>query len=56
LKEGTRIEVLHLPLGSDLEPIEPLTQSRGRFLALHAKDLLDPATIPIGTRITPSAK
>lgn len=51
LKEGTRIEVLHLPLGSDLEPIGPLTDSRGRFLAPQ-KDFLDPATIPIGTRVT----
>jgi outer membrane lipoprotein len=52
LKEGTRIEVLHLPLGGDLEPIGLLTDSRGRFLALKTQDLLDPATVPIGTWIT----
>lgn len=52
LKEGgTRIEILQLPHSSDYEPHGPLTKSGGRFLALH-KAFLDPATIPIGTRVT----
>lgn len=51
LKEGTRIEVLQLPLGSDLEPVGHLTDSHGRFIALH-KEFVDPATLPPGTRIT----
>ena len=50
-QNGTRIEVLQLPLASDYEPHGPLTKSGGRFLALH-KAFLDPATIPTGTRVT----
>ena len=48
---GTRIEVLQLPLESDYEPQGFLTKSGGRFLAFH-KEFLDPATIPVGTRVT----
>lgn len=48
---GTRVEVLQLPLTSDDEPYGRLTDSNGRFLAFH-KEFLDPATIPIGTRVT----
>jgi outer membrane lipoprotein len=48
---GTRIEVLQLPLGSDDEPRGRLTDSQGRLLAFH-KAFLDPATIPAGTRVT----
>ncbi|WP_455388305.1 Slp family lipoprotein [Petrachloros mirabilis] len=52
LKEnGTRIEILQLPLDSDDEPVGQLTESKGRFLARH-KEFLDPATIPFGTRVT----
>lgn len=51
LKEATRLEVLQLPLGSSLEPVEPLTESKGRFLAFH-KEFLDPATLPPGTAVT----
>ncbi len=52
LKEGDmRIAVLQLPLASDDEPHGRLTDSNGRFLALH-KEFLDPATIPTGTRVT----
>lgn len=40
------------PARSDLEPIGPRTDSRGRFLAVKTQDLLDPATVAIGTRIT----
>ena len=50
-EEGTRIEILELPLGDDYEPRGRLTDSRGRFLAFH-KEFLDPATIPMGTRMT----
>ncbi len=51
LKEGTRIEVLQLPLDKGLEPGGHLTDSRGRFIALH-KEFIDPATLPPLTRIT----
>ena len=52
LKEnGTRIEILQLPLDSDDEPVGQLTESKGRFFAQH-KEFLDPATIPIGTHVT----
>ena len=49
--DGTRIEVLQLPLYGDYEPQGRLTESGGRFLAFH-KEFLDPATIPVGTRVT----
>lgn len=48
---GTRIEALQLPLTSDDEPYGRPTDSNGRFFAFH-KEFLDPATIPIGTRLT----
>ena len=50
-QNGTRIEVLQLPLTSDDEPRGRLTDSNGRFLAFH-KEFLDPATIPAGSRVT----
>ena len=50
-QDGTRIEILELPLGEDYEPTGRLTDSQGRFLAFH-KEFLDPATIPMGTRVT----
>ena len=50
-KDGTRIEILQLPLDRSTRPRYDLTQSQGRFIAIHRK-FLDPATIPIGTRIT----
>ena len=50
-QDGTRIEILQLPLESDDEPRSRLTESKGRFLARH-KEFLDPATIPFGTRVT----
>ncbi len=50
-QDGTRIEILQLPLASDYEPQGRLIDSEGRFLASH-RELLDPATIPIGTRVT----
>jgi len=51
LKEGTRIEILQLPLTSSLQPILDLTKSQGRFVAMQ-KEFLDPATIPAGTFMT----
>ena len=51
LKEGTRIEVLQLPLTSSAQPITDLSKSQGRFVALQ-KQFLDPATIPAGTFVT----
>lgn len=51
LKEGTRIEILQLPLRSSSQPTMDLSQSQGRFVALQ-KQFLDPATVPPGTFIT----
>jgi outer membrane lipoprotein len=50
-KDGTRIEVLQLPLDRSARPGYDLTQSQGRFIAVH-REFLDPATVPHGTRIT----
>ena len=51
LKDGTRIEILQLPLGSSLQPSLDRTQSQGRFVAVQ-QEFLDPATIPPGTFVT----
>jgi len=51
LKEGTRIEILQLPLNSSLQPTMELSKSQGRFVALQ-REFLDPATIPAGTFVT----
>lgn len=48
LKEGTRIEILQLPLTPSSQPTMDLTKSEGRFLAMQ-REFLDPATIPPGT-------
>ncbi len=48
LKEGTRIEILQLPLDSSQHLDEELTKSQGRFVAIQ-QEFLDPATIPPGT-------
>ena len=50
-KDGTRIEVLQLPLDRSTRPGYDLTQSQGRFIALQ-REFLDPATLPPGTRVT----
>jgi outer membrane lipoprotein len=50
-KDGTRIEILQLPLDRSAHPGYDLTQSQGRFLALQ-QEFLDPATLPPGTRVT----
>lgn len=51
LKEGTRIELLQIPLESSLQPGLDRTASQGRFVAVQ-KEFLDPATVPPGTRLT----
>lgn len=51
LKEGTRIEILQLPLTPSSQPMMDLSKSEGRFLALQ-REFLDPATVPPGTLIT----
>jgi outer membrane lipoprotein len=50
-KDGTRIEILQLPLDQSGRPGYDLTQSQGRFIA-QQREFLDPATLPPGTRIT----
>jgi outer membrane lipoprotein len=50
LKDGTRIEILQLPL-TDSRPTMDLSKSQGRFVALQ-KEFLDPATVPPGTFVT----
>jgi Slp family outer membrane lipoprotein len=51
LKEGTRVELLQLPLNNDQEPTIDLTQSQGRVLVLH-QEFLDPATLMPGMLVT----
>ena len=50
-KDGTRIEILQLPLDRSTHPGYDLTQSQGRFIAFQ-REFLDPATLPPGTRVT----
>lgn len=51
LKDGTRIEILHLPLASSQQPVPDLRKSEGRFVAMQ-REFLDPATVPAGTLVT----
>jgi outer membrane lipoprotein len=55
LKDGTRIEILQLPLDRSGRPANDRTQSQGRFIAMH-REFLDPATLPPGTRLTVSGE
>ena len=50
-KDGTRIEILQLPLDQSTRPGYDLTQSQGRFIAIY-REFFDPAIVPHGTRIT----
>ncbi len=50
LKDGTRIEVLQLPLDRSRHLGLDRTQSQGWFMVLQ-RDFLDPATVPPGTRV-----
>ena len=51
LKEGTRLEILQLPLDGSEEPVLDRTASQGRFFAFESS-FLDPATLPPNTRVT----
>lgn len=51
LAEGTRLEVLQLPLDDYQRPIVTRTDSQGRFLAVE-KAFLDPAMFPPNTLVT----
>ena len=51
LREGTRLEILQLPLDGSEEPVFDRTTSQGRFLAFESS-FLDPATLPPNTRVT----
>ncbi|MGV7228993.1 MAG: Slp family lipoprotein [Nitrospirales bacterium] len=52
LKEGTRLEILQLPLDGSEEPVLDRAASQGRFFAFESSSFLDPATLPPNTRIT----
>ncbi len=51
MKDGTRIEVLQLPLNDSQQPTLDLMKSEGRFVAIQ-REFLDPATLPHGTFVT----
>ena len=51
LSNGTRLEILQLPLDGSDEPVADRTASLGRFLAMESS-FLDPATLPPNTRVT----
>jgi len=51
LPEGTRLDILQLPLDESDEPVLDRTASQGRFLAFESS-FLDPATLPLNTRVT----
>jgi outer membrane lipoprotein len=51
LENGTQLEILQLPVEEDDPPAERRSDSQGRFLAV-ARDSLDPASLPPGTRVT----
>ncbi|MDH4194726.1 MAG: Slp family lipoprotein [Nitrospirota bacterium] len=51
LAEGTRLEVLQLPLDDSQRPVVTRTDSQGRFFAME-KAFLDPAMFPPNTRVT----
>lgn len=51
LKDGTRLEVLQLPLNNAQQPSLDLMKSQGRFVAIQ-REFLDPATVPPGTFLT----
>ena len=51
LIEGTRLEILQLPLDGSEEPVLDRTASQCRFLAFEST-FLDPATLPPNTRVT----
>jgi len=54
LKEGTRIEVLQMPLNSDLIPEEGRERSKGRFVVMDMGDkhVVDPAVLEDNKLVT----
>ena len=46
LKEGTRLEILQLPLDGSEEPVLDRAASQGRFFAFESSSFLDPAPFP----------
>jgi outer membrane lipoprotein len=53
LKEGTRVEVLQIPLSSDLVPEEGQETSKGRFVAMDTgQNIVDPAILDDNKLIT----
>jgi outer membrane lipoprotein len=52
-KEGTRMEILQLPLTDDLHPTEERVRSKGRFIAFDKEGTItDPAAVEPGTLLT----
>ena len=51
LKEGTRLEILQLPLDGSEEPVLERAASQGRFFAFESS-FLDSATLPPNTSVT----
>jgi outer membrane lipoprotein len=52
-KEGTRLEILQLPLTDALHPTEARVRSKGRFIAIDNEGTItDPAVIEPGTPVT----
>ncbi len=51
--EGTRLEILHLPLTDDLYPTEERARSKGRFVVYDTEGTItDPAVVEPGTAVT----
>lgn len=52
-QEGTRMEVLQLPLADDLHPTDEGVRSKGRFIAFDREGTItDPVAIGPGTSVT----
>ncbi len=52
-REGTRLEILHLPLTDDLYPTEERARSKGRFVVYDTEGTItDPAVVEPGTAVT----
>jgi outer membrane lipoprotein len=52
VKDRTEIELLQLPVKPDMTPSDRRTDSKGRFIAVHSGEFLDPATIEPGAALT----
>lgn len=52
-QEGTRLEILQLPLTDDLRPTEERARSKGRFIAFDNEGTItDPEAVKPGTMVT----